>query len=623
MVSLLIIFLVLASTFFFGIPFILLTNAIKDDNKYFLLAPFLGIAIIVLFLQNLVYMDITLRHSTWILWSAGVILWITTALLKKIIWPTKQTLFVLIIAFSALTISGWGYIYSDYNECYGECWIDQYNYVAKSQYLVDNKFHTSFSNIDNKPFQIRGILNKEFHIGEDMLLGFFATTALTDTNIFFGAIILLMPFLLTLSMYLLSNHFFEHKIALFTALLTAIFPILTKLHIENFLSQALFIPLFFVIPWLFLSIINKRKFYDLLLLSFIIATAFSIYYEFNFAMVGVIFLGVVGILLNYKQYMKGHSLKLSLYLILLPLLIFILNPYFSWKWITILVGTNFLTEGLLANIYTFAFDRTMIPIIFWGDVIPKNISNILGAWWGVISIIGLNIGAFLLFFVAIIGWGHRFLKDSFKNILLIICIGILLAPLIFFAHPKNYPYLFFKLYMVVSPLLILGLIIGLKEIGESINLKNKFFSISCTLIFIGFVMADISLIFPTVNSDSIVMYASKDASYNNLKNLKFTAARESLSSLKNKNVVIDSSNHIINAWLSYFAKNNNVWLLNDQYGDIVLFNDVGNRGMNFVDLDQVPEDALIYTYYDNSLVPFDKTEALKIRQKKGYFMGPH
>ncbi len=617
--SLLIIFFVLFSALFFGTPLLMLFGAIKDNDKRYLFAPFIGLSIIVLFLQNLVYLNIPIKHSYWILWLIGLLLWIAVIYFKKFIAPSKKILLVFLSAFISLIISGgWGYIYTDYNDCYGECWQDQYNYVAQSQLLVDRPFNTTFQDINNKPYLIQGVVGKESRIGQDVINGFFAATTSSNTSNFFSTVILLLPFLLTISMYLLSSKFLDDQIALYTAILAGISPIITKIHLENFLSQSIFIPFLFIIPSLIFLIIEKKKFFDYLILSIIITTAISIYFEFTAVILGIVTLSIISALCNYNHHIKGHAKRLVLYTILLPIIVFLLNPTYASKLLSETVWVNYLNVGLLDHIYPFAFERTMIPIIFWGDTILKDIINSLNTWWGEKTLFVLNMSSFLLFFISIVGWGNRFIKEKFKNIPLIICLGILLVPLTFFASPKDLPYQFFKLFAATFPLLILGLVIGVNDMLETMKFKKTAFSLFFLTLFVIFTIADISLTLPTLRADGIITYTANEG-YNIYKDTKFKEARKFLSTLKNTNLVIDpSSNHIINAWLSYFARENNIWLLSNNYVDIGTLKSRGNNGDIFLNLDHVPTNALLYSYSDNSLKPFNRTEAEKIRETKRY-----
>lgn len=621
--SFLILLLVIATILFFGLPFLFLTNTLKVEQRNFLLAPFIGISIIILFLQNILYFNIPLKISAWFLWLLGICLWIVVIYLKKLILPTKKILLVFLTAFVAMAINGWGYIYSNYEECYGNCWIDQFNYVAQSQFMVDVPFNTTFEDIDQAPHMIQGVIKKESRIGQDMLNGFFAVTTFTETKNFFGAVILLMPFLISIVIFLLAQKFLDEKYALLTGFLAGISPILTKLHLENFLSHALSLGFLFLVIYLIHVLLEQKKLIYLFLLAITLSTTLSIYFEFAYILLGLLLLTVVSVVINRRQYTKDDIKKLTLYLFLLPVLTFLFNPYFSWKLISDILPHNyFFGEKVLAHIYPFALKKEMIPTLFFGDTIFKHIRMVFPESIASKSILLLNLEAYVLMFISILGWGALFLKNKIKSTLLFLCLGLLIVPLLPYSQDKEFPYQFFKLMISIFPLVILGLIVGLKSMIESFEIKRSFLPILIIIVLLSpFAIANISLVYPGIHPNGTVFIANS-AKPNLFRNPKFAKARETLYALEGESIVLDCPEHIINAWLSYFGRKNNIWFLNDSLGGSPLFESKGNRGYNFVDLNQVPTNALLYTYDTNELTPFDKEEAVKIRIQKKYAQGP-
>jgi len=619
--SFLILLLVIATILFFGLPFLFLTNTLRVEQKNFLFSPFIGISIIILFLQNILYLNIPLKVSTWFLWLLGICLWIVVIYFKKLILPAKKILLVFFSAFLAMAINGWGYIYSNYEECYGNCWIDQFNYVAQSQFMVDMPFNTTFKDISQTPHMIQGVIKKESRIGQDMLNGFFAVTTFTETKIFFGAVILLMPFLISIVIFLLAQKFLADKYALLTGFLAGVSPVLTKLHLENFLSHALSLGFLFLVIYLIHALLEQKKLINFFLLAITLSTTLSIYFEFAYILLGLLLLTVVSVIINRQQYTRDDLKKLTLYLFLLPVVTFLFNPYFSWKLISDILPHNyFFGEKVLEHIYPYALKKEMIPILFWGDTIFKHVEIVFPNNLANKVILALNVGAYLLFFISIFGWGVAFLKHKTKSTLLLLCLGLLAVPLLPYSQPQDFPYQFFKLATSVFPLVILGIIIGLRSLIESTEIK-KTFLVLIIVAFLPFAVANISLIYPGIHPNGTVFIANS-ARPNLFRNPKFAKARETLYALEEKNIVIDCPEHIINAWLSYFGRKNNIWFLNDLFGGSHLFNSKGNRGYNFVDLNSVPRGALLYIYDTNELTPFDKERALKIREQKKYAQGP-
>ena len=70
------IIVVIGSLWFIGLPVAMVLSFTEDDNEtLWIIAPFIGLAVIILVLQNLVYLDVPIRHSTLWLWIGACLLW--------------------------------------------------------------------------------------------------------------------------------------------------------------------------------------------------------------------------------------------------------------------------------------------------------------------------------------------------------------------------------------------------------------------------------------------------------------------------------------------------------------------------------------------------------------------
>src|SRR3954454_23958795 len=68
---------VFTSILFLGIPVAWLLSGRRPLNEWgWIQVPFLGIAAVVLVLQNLVYLDVPIKWSAPFLWAAGGLLWL-------------------------------------------------------------------------------------------------------------------------------------------------------------------------------------------------------------------------------------------------------------------------------------------------------------------------------------------------------------------------------------------------------------------------------------------------------------------------------------------------------------------------------------------------------------------
>jgi len=129
----------IGSLYFVGLPVsILLSNPDENKESIFLISPFLGLATIVLVLQNLVYSNIRLEYGVPFVWLAVLALWVCIlrknkiiGFLEKIPWPALlAALFVYSVHALGLFILGAKYYV-------GRAWHDQLNSTLLAQLLID------------------------------------------------------------------------------------------------------------------------------------------------------------------------------------------------------------------------------------------------------------------------------------------------------------------------------------------------------------------------------------------------------------------------------------------------------------------------------------------------------
>ncbi len=67
----------IASLYCFGLPVAtLLADDDRDRETVWVIAPFIGLSVIILVLQNLIYLDVWISRSAFWFWLGGGLLWL-------------------------------------------------------------------------------------------------------------------------------------------------------------------------------------------------------------------------------------------------------------------------------------------------------------------------------------------------------------------------------------------------------------------------------------------------------------------------------------------------------------------------------------------------------------------
>src|SRR5215213_1914783 len=139
------IFIALGSPILFGVPFSWLLQGRKPLDEWgWLQAPLLGIAIVVIALQNLVYLDVPIRLAAPVIWLICGMLWlwfIRSMQLKASLMAGPYWVFVAVL--TVYVIQGVGLLIVGVKYYVGRAWSDQFNYTVIAQFLADERFSTT------------------------------------------------------------------------------------------------------------------------------------------------------------------------------------------------------------------------------------------------------------------------------------------------------------------------------------------------------------------------------------------------------------------------------------------------------------------------------------------------
>jgi hypothetical protein len=588
MQTFLIIFITISSLFFFGLPMaVLFADSKRRPEHIWVTAPFLGLAVIILVLQNLVYLNVPIQFSAPWAWIGMAILWVFLIRKKRFSFSLLPIPFLPLIAAVALyLIHGLGLLISGANIYMGRAWHDQYNSTVISQFLIDYPFHASVQDMVGKPqllmavLEHNGIIFKLDRIGVMIFQGFLSVITHSSAKATFESCILVSPFLIGLAIYLLGRELEMPKWkALLTSICAGFMPAITMIHLESFFAQALAIPYFLLWPYIIISWIRSPNLRNYLQASFLLAAATSIYPEFY-----IFYILVSGSILGFHLYMSSSRYIfhfLSLFLLLILALLW--NIGFFLGIITILKRVTLENIGLL-SIYPWA--RSFEGVLrLWSGELSNRISP-----WGAYFI--TMISCFFLF-ISYKGLVQVFLQN--KNIFAFAVLIIVLIPVCIFLGGIPYSYQFYKTFLSVSPLFPLGIFLG------NFPKSNYFMDNFRISFFLGKWALILLLSLPTLASVDMVWRSATGKTQSEmgrggafkLVDPSTLAIESLLSNLRDKTILIlwkDDfwDGNYLNAWLSYFTRHNYVWIGNPSIGGINLD--------NFPGVNQLPKNLAPETY---------------------------
>jgi len=511
----------------------------KQDKDSFLLYPFVGLSLIIILLQNLVYLNIPIKYSSFLLLLFIVSGLIYTSVKQKIKLTEKWLVIIVFISFS-LFINGIGYFKETAKHYIGYGWIDGYNYTTTAEFLKEYPFKTNYSSID-KPYIVSAIAKKNDRIGQSVYQAFLSSIIFLPANFAYGAVSLLSVVLSFLSfLYIFIKLEFKSFISYCFSFIISILPAVSTIHLENFLSQALGTPMLIIsIAYMFNSKNISTK--NLIVLALLIAGTNSIYTEYTPFIILIMFLIIlVKIALKEKviEIIKGYILSI--------LLAIFVNPFFLDGTIKIFRRTNLV--NVLSHVYPFSHSAYGFNRLFFGDLF---IGNIINKYY-------LFILIFFLIIISAIGFLILFIKKRNTNIFFLLAFPI--VSLILNIFLRNYSYQAYKLLLSFFPLLFIG-IAYLFEILLSYKRFIKVFAIG-VVILITYIPAkatfDLSNKAYIGGGRSIVKIIN---SYDQKQ------IYDELWSLKKKNIILNTNHPYELAWMVYFGRNNNLKFYTNFIGD--------------------------------------------------------
>jgi hypothetical protein len=611
--------IVLISIVFVGIPCSWLLNGRKWRGELaWLEMPFLGIAAIILILQNLVYLDLRVGYTAPLIWAGGLAGWLwmyRSGQLKDVFRTLPRAVFG--VALAVYLLQGLGLLIVGAKFYVGRAWSDQFNYTAIAQFLSDERFNTPMSEVGNRPYLATAISLKMDRIGQSVLHSFFATSSLQNAKSLFEPTILLSVSLLVLAMYSLGRRFnLQKRYALGAGAVASLLPGITIVHLESFLSHALAIPLLLFFPVLLDDLIKQLGWRRLSICAVIAAAIVSIYTEF-----WIVLIGLTTLMLGIAALGAPRAWRLLGCWAALTLAPFILNPLFAS---TVLSIFSRIGASLLPHIYPWALSIEGVGRLWLGDLAAApGVPQILIRTY---ALAATMLGYYGLMHMCVqqlsIGYAAGAELDKWR--VLAFALGVLslaLLPLGVLARDSQHPYQFYKLLLSISPLLVLGIALAFQPYlfaaaGSSAATQVRQVALPRELpaLLVMAIMLAGSIVGTTVMvlRSTSLQPAARSHGY-----LLITPAmqqlQERLEELHDSNIFyyeVDTtwSTSMVNAWLAYFARHNQIWLGNPRFIDIDLATIPETRSI--VDLKTIPSDVLILSRTNKPVIASTQKQTL-------------
>jgi hypothetical protein len=304
----------LASPFLVGLPVRrLLRRGRPLTERAWLEAPFVGVAIIILALQNLVYLDVPLRRSIPWFWLAVGLLWLAVRPWREWTeWRRNCPRVILAACVGVYLIQGLGLLSLGAPGYLGNWMSDQLAYAATAEFLADYPFSTSADEIGPRPYFLLALSFKDDRIGQAIMHGFLAVSSGQEVPALYEATSLLGPALLVIPFYWLARgHGRRRQPALLLGVTAGLLPAVTQLHLEGFLSQTLALPFLFALLVTFQRALGAASVERALVAMLIMAAAASLYPEFLPILAGLVLLLVVGSGLAGRSWKSGSVLAVA------------------------------------------------------------------------------------------------------------------------------------------------------------------------------------------------------------------------------------------------------------------------------------------------------------------------
>jgi hypothetical protein len=534
----------------------LLTGQRPLDSESWKQAPFLGLAAIVLILQNLVYLDCPVAQTAWPLWLTSGALWTYMAWrgqLRTSLRTVPWGLYAL--AAGAYLLQGTGLVLLGVHDYAGRAWSDQFNYTALAEFFAHWPFSTPLSAAGEVPWLIPGIHLKFDRIGQSILHGFLLVSSGGSPRELFGPTILLGPALTVLSVAVLARRLgLPERWSLPAGAVAGLLPGVALMHLECFLSHALAAPLLLLVPAWLDEWHEQPGLPSLLRLILLVNLVIAIYTELVLILVVLVGLSMVLALVcracSWRLFTGYAALQLS------PLLV---NGFFAVDSVRV-IALRAPVPGVLAAVYPWAE-----TISGWGRI-----------WLGELAGTTQPRAVVLvrLFTLAVMGLGYLGLLSTWRAALAFrpralasLVLALAFLPILVILKDSKHPYQMYKLLLTVCPLLVLGLALEGYRIVQGVGSRWTPAALAA-LVAVGFGFVAFATVQMTSRTGTLIERPRSATHLVLAPDMR--QLQGILEASSGQDLVIIHPDPLQNSWLAYFGRHDRVRLAYSEIVDLDL-----------------------------------------------------
>lgn len=557
----------LVSCFAIGLPLVVLAASffrMKCDAWHiWSYAPLAGVGLIILFCQNLVYLDIPVSASSVVIWLLAAAAWavvLASASMRSMLFPAP--FLALGLGILVYLMHGVGLLELGASRYFGYGWVDMFNYTSLAEFLGHYPFHTAAT--DEGFLQVANYFKND-RIGQSILHAFIMVSAGVDAQQSFAATALLAPCLLFFGLLMLARRLTPlSPISYLATLAGALAPAIATIHFEGFLSQLLSMPFLAVWPLAVTSLVERPGWRTALIGGALLSVIASIYTEL--APIALAILGIsalVQTLLDMPAFRRHVRLRASPQ----PAGHFSGGMIVLWSIIAVVVAVaanfDFLTRldvvaragsgSVFGEIYPWAYRIEGVARLWFGN------QSVLPPQWVVVTVATASLVIVVCNIIGLISWGLTSL--SVLTTALALLMFAPLGPLII-GKASGYSYQFYKLLLVVWPLHVFWLVMGNRLFNEKYRISLHYTAALGAIIVA--LSGGLLIRLAHASTEPSTVATTRRGGADLLMPAEFQELRRLLENTRGREILLLWSDNVINGgefhagWLSYFARDNRI-----------------------------------------------------------------
>ena len=517
-----------------------------------------GLFLVVLIPQNLVYLGVPVRISSWLILGAALVqFWLCRN--KFLAWigtfySNAETGTLAVVILVTIIFHGFVPIWQGVDQYYGKGYPDQRNYVLLAEFLREERYSTDQQDIGLRPWLVGPVgfrVNaeqigmspgprqemiglKKQRIGQSIITAEMSVWSGTDGKGGYAATVIFFLTLPAICLYVfLCEIGIDRFMAGSGALVAAFLPAVTRLSLDGFLSQ---VSILFIFPFFACLLqreeLSARSF--TLFFSLTLAYLVAAYSEITPIGFCTLFLGVI--------FVRCDEFRVKrLMLMSAILLIALMNPFYLRNLIQFL-GQQYYTAANAISMNTSAPD--VLSLLGWSELILGVATSapfaLLFDWFAIL------LGLLFLAGVILLSRRERLIFGA------ILLPGALVIFYLASRAPLSY-YPIAKITLTILPFSI-GLVfvalsrVAAKNLDRPIAVLKKLLS---ALIVAAAAAGSVRYYFEVLNNEGLLRYVREP---------RFLNVCRELEKIKSKRVLVFETSPLLASWLCYHARHNDAYI---------------------------------------------------------------